>query len=149
MKTARLLIVAALLVGVCFPLAADTRTANWENRLKEAYNDLAMKVRSTETPAEKRALLNDTLERLLAAVDRMERLPDLSENQLEAIARYRKDVQDLHDELNGLNGFPRVADSGLDGFAGYMVQSLEQAESYFVISGLGLLLIIIILILIL
>ena len=57
-------------------------------------------------------------------------------------------LQDLHDELNGRGGFPLVADSSLDEFAGYMVQSLEQAESYFVISGLGLFLIIIIIILI-
>ena len=129
------------------PLAADTDTTRWENRLKDFYNELVLEVKAIEDPAEKRALLNDTLHKTLRAVARVEALPGLSDGQTEAMAHYRATVQEKYDELNGLAGFPSVADADLDGFADYMVQDLEQARSTIVMSGAALLILILIILL--
>ena len=146
MSKSRVLIAVLLLVAVALPLAADTDTTRWENRLKAFYNELVLEVKAAEDPVQKRALLNETLHKTLRAVDRVEALPGLSEHQVQAMDLYRAAVQDKYDELNGLAGFQGVANADLDGFADYMVQDMEQARSTVVISGVGLLLIILILI---
>jgi len=109
---------------------------------------LELEVGQTTDPAEKRALLNNGFERFLKAMDRIQRVPFLSQQQRDGLARFDAAVQEKHDELNGAAGFTMVADADLDAFARYAVQDLEQAE-YVVISGVAILLIIIILILIL
>ena len=149
MGKARVLIAVLLLVAVALPLAADTDTTRWENRLKTLYNDIVLEVKAAEDPAEKRALLNSTLDKTLRAVDRVEALARLSDGQAEAMAQYRAAVQEKHDELNGLDGFPAVADVDLNGFADYMVQDLEQARSTIVMSGAALIILILILIILL
>ena len=150
MNKRRLLWVAMLLlVAVALPLAAESDLVKWQNRLKEYFNGVAMEVKGLEDAAEKRDVLNRALDRLFGALDQMERLPGLTDRQKEAIALFRAEVQEKHDELGGLDGFQAVANADLDAFADYMVQDLEQAQSYFVISGLGLLLIILILIILL
>jgi len=139
-----------LLVAIAAPLFADNAQTKWENRLKEYFNDLLLKVEETKDPAEKRALLNESLERFLTAMDRVQRLPFLNQEQREALARFEAEVQEKHDELNGVAGFAMVANADLDDFAGYMVQDLEQAmRSYVVLSTAAIIIIIVLLILLL
>ena len=139
-----------LLVAIAAPLFADNAQTKWENRLKEYFNDLLLKVEETKDPAEKRALLNESLERFLTAMDRVQRLPFLNQEQREALARFEAEVQEKHDELNGVAGFAMVANADLDDFAGFMVQDLEQAmRSYVVLSTAAIIIIIVLLILLL
>ena len=139
-----------LLVAIAAPLFADNAQTKWENRLKEYFNDLLLKVEETKDPAEKRALLNESLERFLTAMDRVQRLPFLNQEQREALARFDAEVQEKHDELNGVAGFAMVANADLDDFAGFMVQDLEQAmRSYVVLSTAAIIIIIVLLIILL
>jgi len=150
MKRFRVAVAVLLLVAIAAPLFADNAQTKWENRLKEYFNDLLLKVEETKDPAEKRALLNESLERFLTAMDRVQRLPFLNQEQREALARFEAEVQEKHDELNGVAGFAMVANADLDDFAGFMVQDLEQAmRSYVVLSTAAIIIIIVLLIILL
>jgi hypothetical protein len=150
MKHFRVAVAVLVLAAIAAPLFADSRQDKWENRIKEYFNDLLLKVEETKDPAEKRALLNESLERFLTAMDRVQRLPFLNQEQREALARFDAEVQEKHDELNGAAGFARVANADLDDFAGYMVQDLEQAaRSYVVLSTAAVIIIILLLIILL
>ena len=150
MKYFRVAVTVLVLAAIAAPLFADSTQNKWENRIKEYFNDLLLKVEETKDPAEKRALLNESLERFLTAMDRIQRLPFLNQEQREALARFDAEVQEKHDELNGAAGFARVANADLDDFAGYMVQDLEQAvRSYIVLSTAAIIIIIVLLIILL
>ena len=150
MKRLRVAVAVLVLTAVAAPLFAEDSVTRWENRLKEYFNNLVLEVEQTKDPAEKRALLNESLERFLKAMDRIQRLPFLRQERREALARFDAEVQEKLDELNGAAGFARVADAELDAFARYMVQDLEQAQrTYVVLSGTAILIIILILILLL
>jgi len=149
MKRFRVAVAVLVLVAIAAPLFADNAQTRLENRLKEYFNNLLLEVEQTRDPAEKRALLNESLERFLTAMDRLQKLPFLNQEQREALARFDAKVQEKHDELNGAAGFAAVANADLDDFAGYMVQDLEQAaRSYIVLSTAAVIIIILLLILI-
>ncbi len=149
MKRFAVAVAVLVLIAVATPLFADTAATRLENRFKAYFNNLLLEVERTGDPAQKRALLNESLDRLLLAVDRIQRIPFVKQEQREALARFGLQVQAKHDELNGAAGFSMVASGDLDDFARYMVQDLEQARMYYLgISGLALALIIIILLII-
>jgi hypothetical protein len=149
MKRFSVTMAVLVLIGIAAPLFADPAT-RLENRLKEYFSNLVLEVGQTTNPSEKRALLNESFDRFLTVMDRIQRLPFLKQESREGLARFNAVVQEKRDELNGSAGFVMVADGDLDNFARYAVQDLEQAEArYFVISGAALLVIILILILIL
>jgi hypothetical protein len=150
MKRFTVAVAVLVLLAIAAPLFAESAETRWENRLKEYFNNLLLEVEQTKGPAEKRALLNESLERFLTAMDRIQRLPFLNQEQREALARFDAEVQEKHDELNGAAGFAMVANADLDDFAAYMVQDLEQAaRTYFVLSGVTILIIILLLIILL
>ncbi len=150
MKRLGVAVAVLVLIAVAAPLFAESATTRWENRLKEYFNDLLLKVEQTKDPAEKRALLNESLERFLTAMDRIQGLPLLNQEQREATARFTATVQEKRDELNGAAGFAMVANADLNDFAAYMVQDLEQAaQTYVVLSGVTIIIILLILILLL
>jgi len=149
MKRFRVPVAVLVLLAIGAPLFADSAQVRLENRLKEYFNDLLLDVRQAADPAEKRALLNENLDRMLAAMDRIQALPLLNAEQRDMLARFRAEVQDKRDELNGAAGFAQVANADLDDFAGYLVQDLEQAaRSYVVISTAALIIIVLLLIII-
>jgi hypothetical protein len=142
------LVVVVLLLGFALPVFAEETAVDSQDALKKYFNELAIKVKNLDDPAAKRELLDEALVRLLDATDRMERRA-IGSRSKESVAIFRQEVQEKHDELNGLEGYARVADADLDSFADYMVQDLEQARSYVVMStGLAIVLLIILLILI-
>ncbi len=149
MKHFRLAVAVLVLAAVAAPLFADNAQARLENRLKEYFNNLLLDVRQTKDPVEKRALLNERLERFLAAMDRIQKLPLLSPEQRQGLARFNAEVQEKVDELNGAAGFPMVANADLDDFAGYLVQDLEQAARTYVVIPIAAIIIVILLLIIL
>jgi len=145
MKRFRVAVAVLVLVAIAAPLFADNAQTRLENRLKEYFNNLLLEVEQTKDPAEKRALLNESLERFLTAMNRLQKLPFFNQEQRKALARFGAEVQEKHDELNGAAGFARVANADLDDFAGYLVQDLEQAaRSYIVLSTVAVVIIIIV-----
>jgi hypothetical protein len=110
------------------PLLAQDEAAKLQNNLKSYFNEVAVKVKNTEDPAQKREILNGTFEKVFKAVDKVEQLPVGKENQ-NFLAAFRQGVQEKYDELNGLKGFARVGDDELNTFADYVVQDMEQAKN--------------------
>jgi septal ring factor EnvC (AmiA/AmiB activator) len=117
--------------------------------IQNYFNDTASKVKATTDPAQKRAILDKSLQTMSTALDRVEHSGLISQDDRAGINRLKADLQEKQDELTGSNGYAGVADAQLNAFSDYVVQSMEQADQYITISVVTLLLIIIILILIL
>jgi hypothetical protein len=130
------------------PVLARENQPKLEDTLKEYISEIAVKIQSTEDPVEKREILTTALEKIIRTFDALEDVPAISQKKRAALASLRQDFKDKYNELNGLNGFERVADEELDNFAVYIMQDLEQARNYITLS-LGALLLIILVIIIL
>ena len=117
--------------------------------IQNYFSDTAAKVKATTDPAQKRAILDKSLQTMSTALDRVENSGLISQDDRAGINRLKADLQEKQDELTGSNGYAGVADAQLNAFSDYVVQSMEQADQYVTISVVTLLLIIIILILIL
>jgi len=117
--------------------------------IQNYFSDTAAKVKATTDPAQKRAILDKSLQTMSTALDRVENSGLISQDDRAGINRLKADLQEKQDELTGSNGYAGVPDAQLNAFSDYVVQSMEQADQYVTISVVTLLLIIIILILIL
>jgi hypothetical protein len=115
--------------------------------LKKYFNDAATAVRSTEDPAQKRAILNNSLENMSSALKSVQQYSTVTANDKQGLKKFASSIAEKQDELMGRNGYTRVPDAKMNAFADYLVQDMEQAE-VISISLVTLLLIIIILLLI-
>ena len=122
--------------------------ANGKADLQKYFIDAASKVKATDNPSEKRAILNESFQRMSKALDIVQSLPTISNVDRDGIAHFKAALQEKQDELAGCNGFVRVSDAQLNAFSNYVVQEMEQAEMI-TISVVTLLLIIILVILLL
>ena len=118
-----------------------------ENTFKTYFYDLNAEVQKAQDPQTKREIMNASFEKFFSAIDRVEKMADLSPQDREGLERFRKQIQNKHDELNGLNGYQRVADQDLNQFARYVQQDMEQADRYITISLTTLLLVLLIVLL--
>lgn len=114
-------------------------------KIKTYINKVVQKVEEAEHPDQKRAVLNKSFDKMLKAFDRIEGMKQISENDKEGIALLKENIQDKKNELNGQEGYQKVADSQLNNFANYVQQDMEQAKSITI--GVTTLLLIIIIIL--
>jgi len=118
-----------------------------QGELQKYFSDTADKVKATDDPSEKRALLNGSFQRMAAALEMVQGSAALSQQDRLGIEHFRTALQEKQDELAGVNGFARVPDQRLNAFSDYVVQDMEQAEMI-TISLLALVLIVIILVLV-
>jgi hypothetical protein len=114
--------------GVLFlatALAAPAQAGNQE-RVKEALNTVVQDVREAESPAAKRAVLDRFLDKADRNARLMEELPFGSEKQA-GLKTLREKFAGYAVQLHGGAGLSGVPDGGLDAFASFMQQDLEQA----------------------
>jgi len=121
--------------------------AGGKGDLQKYFSDAANKVKATDNPSEKRAILNESFHTMSKALDIVQNSPLISKDDRVGIARFKATLQEKQDELAGTNGYTRVSDSQLNAFSDYVVQDAEQAEMV-TISLLVLVLIIILIVLI-
>jgi septal ring factor EnvC (AmiA/AmiB activator) len=140
---ARIVTPMLLLMG----MFAFTSTAQAQDNLHQYFVDVASQAQAAESADDKRAILSRGLERMNTALEQAERSPVVTDEDKAGMNQMRASLQDKLDELDGRNGFERVADADLDEFADYMVHDMEQAQRV-TISLVALLLIIIIVILV-
>jgi len=119
-------------------------SANGKGDIQKYFNDTANKVKATENAAEKREILNDSFQNLSKALDKVENMGLVSNENRDVFDQFKNNLQEKQDELAGNNGYERIPDSQLNNFSNYVVQDMEQALS---ISLVALLLIIILVIL--
>lgn len=113
---------------------------------KQYINTMVERVEQAESPDDKREILNDSFEKMLSAFDRAKEMDIVSPMDKAAVKALKANIQEKKNELNGSEGYRRVADNKLNNFANYVQQDLEQADTI-TISATVLALIIIILIL--
>jgi len=119
-----------------------------QDNLQKYFNDTACKVKATADPSQKRAILNDGLQNMSKALNRVESLRLVSKDDRAGIDRLKVTLQERQNELAGNNGYDRVPDGRLNAFSDFVVQDMEQADRTITISVVTLLLIIIIVILV-
>jgi len=138
----------ALLLIVVIGALGFAGVAVGQDRVHNYFNDTALKVKATESPAQKREILSKDLGDMTKAIDKVKSAPLTSEEDDINLDRIKATLQEKSDELAGINGFDRVPDDQLNAFSTYIVQDMEQADQTITISLVVLLLIIIIVILV-
>ena len=133
-------------IVMMFVLALPTN-AGGKEQFQKYFSDAASKVKATDNPSEKRAILNESFQTMSKALDMVQRSPLISKEDIFAIDRFKATLQEKQDELAGSNGFVRVPDGQLNAFSNYVVQDMEQAAQMVTISLVALLLIIILVVL--
>ena len=119
-----------------------------QDNLQKYFNDTACKVKATADPSQKRAILNDGLQNMSKALNRVESVRLISKDDRAGMDRLKITLQERQNELAGSNGYDRVPDEQLNAFSDFVVQDMEQADRTITISLVTLLLIIIIVILV-
>ncbi|MCX5801039.1 MAG: hypothetical protein NTX17_06595 [Candidatus Eisenbacteria bacterium] len=142
--TSRLIVMAFVMM---FALV-HVGNALGQDNLQKYFNDTACKVKATADPSQKRAILNEGLQNMSEALNRVESSRLISKDDRVGIDRFRVTLEERQNELVGSNGYDRVPDEQLNAFSDFVVQDMEQAEQTITISVVVLLLIIIIVILI-
>lgn len=122
--------------------------AGGKDDIQKYFNDTACKVKATTDPAQKRVILDKSLQTMSKALDKVEGSGLISQEDRAGIRQFKTALQEKQDELAGQNGYERVADAQLNSFSDYVVQDMEQAQTV-TISLVAALLIVIILILLL
>lgn len=143
----RFILAILLMLITAIPLSAGNNSVTVQNKFKQFFNNTAVKVKEAQSPQEKREILNNAFERMENTLSKIAALKDISESDKEAVGSIIAKLKDKHDELNGINGYQRVADSQLDKYADYVQQDAEQADQWVTISVTTLLLVAILLIL--
>lgn len=116
---------------------------------KTYINTMVQKVEKAKKPAKKREILNNSFDEMTAAFDKALSFGVVSKKDRKAINTFKADIEQKKNELNGLDGYKKVANNNLNDFANYVQQDLEQADTVtFSISAVLLVLIIILLLLV-
>jgi hypothetical protein len=139
-------VVVSIVMTVVLALSAQ---AGAKNDIQKYFNDAANKVKATDNPVEKRAILTTSFQTMTNALDVVRRSPLTSQNDIAGIDRIKTMLQEKKDELAGANGYEAVPDVQLNAFSNYVVQDMEQADQMISISIVTLLLILILVVLIL
>lgn len=106
---------------------AQAGYAEGTDGIKKYFSDTATTVKTTADPAQKREILNKSLQTMSKALDKVERSGLVTQEDRAGIDLFKAALQEKHDELAGINGYERVSDAQLDAFSDYVVQDMEQA----------------------
>ncbi len=129
------------------PMPAQGMDVDVMARFKAYVNETVVEVKKADDPETKRALLATSLERMKKAADMVGRMPGLDEDGRAAVDAFDANISDKLDQLNGKNGYERVANGQLNDFADYMQQDLEQAQRLVISLSLTALILILIIVL--
>lgn len=133
------------LMAISTTLIAQTNDAH--TKLKKHINDMVQKVEKAEDADQKRAILNSELDKMITAIDRVESMKAVPNEDKAGLADFKASLQEKHDELNGKGDFNGVRNNQLNNFANFIQQDFEQADRVVTLSLTTVLLIVIILLL--
>ena len=122
-------------------LLAFPANADGKRELQKHFSNVATKVKATDNPSEKRAILEESFQTMFKALAIVEQSPTLSKDDAVSLDRFKASLQEKQDELTGSKGYVRVSDRQLNAFSDYVVQDTEQADQIVTISLVTLLLI--------
>lgn len=116
---------------------------------KKYINNMVQRVEKTQDPARKREIMNNSFDSMISTFNTVLKMGLGSQNDKKALITLKADIKEKKNELNGLDGFNRVADRKLNNFANYVQQDIEQADTVVISISATLLAIIIVLLLLL
>lgn len=146
MKTVKT-VIASVMFLLAFQAVSYAQTANVTETFKKHFNETVQQVQQTENADDKRVILNDSFDKIILAIDRIDSRTNLSEDQEAQLHSYKVGIVEKKNELNGLGGFDEVVDEDLEDFSEYSQQFIEQANNTITIGVTTALLILIILLL--
>lgn len=141
------LIAVTVFLAFAIQSVAVAQSVNITETFKKSFNETVQEVHKTDSAAEKRTLLNESFNKMTAAIERIESKANLSEEESAQLKSFKSDIQAKKSELNGTDGFDRVMDKNINNFSDYSQQYFEQADKTITIGLTAALLIILILIL--
>ena len=141
--------VKRIFVLVCSIMLAVPLFAQNSEALRQKFSDLVLSAKTEQTPEAKREKLDGALHRMSDALEAATQSPLATSREKASLGAFQKAVNEKRDELQGRNGYTRVADQDLNAFAEYTVQDFEQAGEWVYISTVGLVLIVLLLVLLL
>ncbi len=145
MKKATLLLLFIGLMG--FWNTSKAQITDGHEALKKHLNSVVEQVKETPDTEQKRAVLNESLDEMMTAIERVNKKKSVSEDEKETLAEFKNLLSERKDELNGSGGYAKVPANQLNHYAQFIQQDVEQADSVLTISATTALLIVIILLL--
>lgn len=115
------------LLAATVPAKAAPGAALVEEQYKAALSRLSQDVRQAQSPTEKREILHHFINGMQDGLQKAENLGSIQESDLQTLQSVAVKFDAYKAELDGKNGYDRVADADLDAFAGYVQQGMEQA----------------------
>jgi hypothetical protein len=146
MKTLNTFLTSILLV-FAFQTASFAQSTNITETFKEHFNKTVQEVHETDNADEKRAILNESFDKMIRAIDQIESKASLTEDEIAMLDNYKLGLTEKKSELNGLDGFDEIMDEDLDDFSNFSQDFIEQANRTITIGVTTALLILIILLL--
>ena len=138
-----------LLIFCLMQSVAAAQSIDVNEKLKTYFNEVSQEAGETVNAVEKRELINDSLDEMTDALNRIQHMAPLNEENLSAIRFLKSDLAEMQNELNGMDGYERVDDTELDEFVDYVQQSMEQAINRTITISAGTAIIIVLLLLLL
>ena len=120
-------IVTLGLFAAAAPVKAAPGSAILEEQYKAALSHLTQDVLQAPDPAVKRKILNHFMDGMQNGLRNAENLESLQAGDRQTVKTMADRFTAYKAELEGLDGFARVADADLNAFAGYVQQGMEQA----------------------
>ncbi len=141
------LIIPTIILLFTFQSVAMAQSTDITETFKKHFNETVQQVHVTEDADEKRSILNNSYNKMLTALKRIESKANLNGEEVIQLQSFKNEIKEMQDELNGHNGFTEIQDEMLIDFSEYSQQYFEQANRTITISVTTALLIIIILLL--
>lgn len=146
MKKIQLFITTIILL-FAIQSVAIAQTSDITETFKKHFNETVQKVHDSEDVDEKRTILNNSYNKMLTALERIESKANLNEDEADQLLSFKNEIEEMQNELNGQDGFTEIQDEDLVDFSEYSQQYFEQANRTITISVTTALLIIVILLL--
>lgn len=152
MKGLKLSIIFSAIFLLVQTVAVGNDTLDRDDALdlfKQHINKIVERVEKAEDPAQKRDILNSSFDKMISTFDKVLNRELASSDDREAIKALKANIQEKKNELNGTEGYRKVADNKLNNFANYVQQDLEQADTVVISISATLLAVILVLLLLL
>jgi hypothetical protein len=127
MKTLNTFLASILLV-FAIQTVSFAQSVNITETFKKHFNETVQAVQDTDNAEEKRAVLNESFYKMITAIDRIETLASLTDNERASLNSYKHGLTEKLSELNGLDGFEEIMDEDLDDFSNFSQDFIEQAN---------------------
>lgn len=149
MKRVAVSAIALMLLFAVQPVQAEDLSDDPMDRFKQYLNRMVAEVKKKDDPAEKRAVLDESLQKMRKAADRVKQMPGVDVEDKANLEVLEANLADKQAQLDGKDGYEQVDDAQLDRFADYVQQDLEQAQRLVISIGATTLALLIILLLLL